>query len=236
MAWELLAQTAPIVNKAHHILEVGCGTGYLTAALRRLNPHANLLALDLDAALLARARRRLPPDPHLAWVVADGELPPSRDVNLIISNSTFQWFTHPETTISLYFQSLKKCGCLAFSTLGPGTFGELAAALRQAGNLLNINRIPSIPASAFLTATDWARILQQAGFPAIHLQRLPLSLAFPTVPDFLQSLQATGATNPQPRPFSAKLYKTMVAAYQDLFRQNGAITVTYEVILAVAGK
>ena len=96
MALELLAQTEAAVRQAACILEVGCGTGYLTSELRRINPEAHLVGMDLDAALLARARRRLGPDSRVVWVVADGEAVPGKALDLIIFNSTFQWFIHPK--------------------------------------------------------------------------------------------------------------------------------------------
>jgi len=234
MARQLLVQAEAAVVQAAHILEVGCGTGCLTAELRHLNPRAHLVAIDLDAALLEWARRRLGPDPQIAWMVADGEAIPGKNFDLIIANSTFQWFTQPETTMNSYFRNLKPGGWLAFSTLGPGTFSELAISMRQAGSLLNLNRIPEIPATQFLRADDWTKLLAQAGFQSIQIIHKPLSIKFPTVIDFLRALKATGATNPQPRPFSPRLLTALIVTYKALFGKNGSIPVTYEVIWALA--
>ncbi len=235
MAQQLLAQAEAAVAQSSRILEVGCGTGYLTSELRRLNPGAHLVAIDLDAALLDRARRRVGPDLRVAWVVGDGEAPPGKAFDLIISNSTFQWFTQPEATMATYFKILVPGGWLAFSTLGPGTFSELATSIRKAGNLLNLNRIPEIPAAGFLKAQDWTMLLGQAGFQSIQIAHKPLSIKFPTVLDFLKALKDTGATNPQPRPFPPRLLTALVAIYTELYGHNGYVPVTYEVIWAIAG-
>jgi len=56
------------------------------------------------------------------------------------------------------------------------------------------------------------------------------------VPVFLKSLQATGATNPQPRPFSPRLLRAMIQAYQEGYGEGGVIPVSYELIWAVARK
>jgi len=236
MAQQLLAQAGEAIVQAARIMEVGCGTGYLTTQLRRVNPRARLVAVDLDQALLEWARSRTGPDPQVVYVVADGEAISGKKFDLIISNSTFQWFTHPETTISDYFRSLNPGGCLAFSTLGPRTFSELATAMRQAGKILNLNKIPEIPAAGFLRAEDWTILLAQAGFQFIQIIHKSLSISFPAVIDFLKALQATGATNPQPRPFSPRLLTALMTAYKDLFGENGSIPVTYEVIWIVAGR
>lgn len=43
----------------HHILEVGCGTGYNLVTLARTFPAAHVVGLDLSAEMLAVARRKL---------------------------------------------------------------------------------------------------------------------------------------------------------------------------------
>ena len=61
MAHGLVAAVGERLARARRILEIGCGTGYLTSLLRQANGEARLVALDLDAALVAAARRRLGP-------------------------------------------------------------------------------------------------------------------------------------------------------------------------------
>ncbi len=132
MAHGLVAAAGDSLARAGRILEIGCGTGYLTNLLRQANGAARLVALDLDAALVAAARRRLGPEAGVAWLVADGETPLRGSFDLIIANATFQWFTRPADTLAAYHHSLAPGGVLAFSTLGPQTFQELAESLDQA--------------------------------------------------------------------------------------------------------
>ena len=61
MAHGLVAVVGEALARAGRILEIGCGTGYLTGLLRQANREARLVALDLDAALVDAARRRLGP-------------------------------------------------------------------------------------------------------------------------------------------------------------------------------
>ena len=131
MAQRLAAAAGDSLAQARRILEIGCGTGYLTQLLRQANGEARLVALDLDAALVASARRRLEAGAgaRVLFMVADGEAPIRGEYDLIIANATFQWFTHPEETLAALYRSLASGGVLAFSTLGPRTFQELAAAL-----------------------------------------------------------------------------------------------------------
>jgi malonyl-CoA O-methyltransferase len=236
MAQELLAQAAAFVGRAGRILEIGCGTGYLSGQLRQANAGAWVVALDLDSALVEAARRRLGADPGVAWLVADGEALGRGGFDMIISNAAFQWLTRPAETLVAYFQILNPGGILAFSTLGPRTFLELRFSLREAADALNLTLTPEIAAQSFLDEDAWAGLLAQSGFPQVRLKQELVTVAFPTVRHFLKALQATGATNPQPRPFSPRLLNALVDTYGVRFAQNGSIPVTYEVIWAVARK
>ncbi len=237
MARELLALVGPVVAEAGAVMEVGCGTGFLTAELRRANPGARLVALDLDAALVARARKRLGPDgDQVNWLVTDGEGLNRGRFDLIISNAAFQWFTDPEGTLKAYWRSLAPGGRLAFSTLGPRTFHELAASVRRASQALRLPEVPEIPAVRFLGPADWQKSLHRAGFSRVKMAEKTMLVDFPSVVEFLKALQATGATNPRPRAFTPRFFKSLDTAYQAAFRQNGTIPVTYEVIWALAEK
>ena len=236
MAHGLVAAVGESLARAGRILEIGCGTGYLTSLLRQANGEARLVALDLDAALVDTARRRLGPAAGVAWLVADGETPLRGEYDLIIANATFQWFTRPEETLAAFYRNLAPGGVLAFSTLGPQTFQELAEALNRAAQSLNLPTLPPIPAQRFGDRETWSDRLYGAGFPQVRLAREMATATFPAVKEFLRALQATGATNPRPGLFSPRLLQTLIAAYQTNYGRDGAIPVSYEMIWAVAEK
>ncbi len=236
MADELLRRCGAVASQARSILEIGCGTGYLTKELRRLNQRAQLVAVDLDVALIQEARRKLDGDRRTAWLVADGETLALGSFDLIISNSTFQWFSSPGETLKGYRECLTPGGCLTFAAMGPGTFKELAASLQDAARKFNLARRPEIAAERFLGEADWRRLVMEAGFEEVQVHKEQLSVDFPSVRAFLDSLHATGATNPEPRPFSPRLLKVMMDIYKAGFGQNGTVPVTYEVIWALGRK
>jgi len=234
MAHGLVAAAGKWLVRARRILEIGCGTGYLTGLLRQANGRARLVALDLDAALVTAARRRLGAEAGVSFLVADGEMPIRGEYDLIIANATFQWFTRPGETLAAYYRSLVPGGVLAFSTLGPDTFQELAAALSQAARNLGLPAAPPIPAQGFGDRQTWAHLLARAGFGQVQLARELVTTTFPSVPAFLKALQATGATNPRPGPLSPRLLTALITAYQTIYERDGAIPVSYEMIWAVA--
>lgn len=241
MAEQLIRQLQARDRPWKRILEIGCGTGYLTERLRKTFPRAHLTALDLAPAVIQEARRRLGKDPRLAWVVADGEQPLGGSFDLITSNSVFQWFSQPAQTCRQYWERLNPGGWLIFSTLGPATFQELTFSLEEAvrqttthGDRPTLN--PPIPAVGFADAASWQRFLLQAGFGGVMVQRQPRVETYPTVREFLKAIQGLGATRTPPAYIPPRLFKEMIALYETSYRVNGAVPVTYEIIWARANK
>lgn len=236
MGQELLRECREAVLRAGRLLEVGCGTGIFTAALRELNPQATLVAVDLDPGLLLRARARVGNGPGVLWVAADGEAWGGGPYDLIISNSVFQWFSRPAETLAAYFQLLNPGGTLAFAALGPATFRELAGALGIASKELGYSSPYPIAAAGFTSRETWEKYLREAGFQEVRLRGCLRQEIFPSVADFLRVLKLTGATNPEPRPFPPRLFRRLLTAYREAYGINGFIPVTYEAIWAVAQK
>ncbi len=236
-AHELMTRVRADVARASSILEIGCGTGYLTQQLRSANPTAYLIALDMDFSLVTWARQRLgQEDSKVAWLVMDGETIAKGSFDMIISNATFHWFTTPGSTLATYFHCLKSGGLLVFSSMGPKTFKELAASLLHAAQTLSMAPAPEIQAQGFLDREAWAGLLIQAGFQQVQMSHELVTVNFPSAWKFLKDLQAIGATNPQPKLFSPRLLKALIASYEDVFFRNGQLPATYEIIWAVAQK
>ncbi|AIK96826.1 methyltransferase domain-containing protein [Candidatus Odyssella acanthamoebae] len=97
------------------ILEIGCGTGFLS---NYLSDYACPLILsDLAADMVAKLNMSagLP-------VVFDGEhFPFKASFDWIVSSLAFQWFQHPEKTLPMLKE---QCKTLAFTTLGNNNFHE----------------------------------------------------------------------------------------------------------------
>jgi malonyl-CoA O-methyltransferase len=236
MARDLLERVQDVAAAARRILEVGCGTGYFTELLHRAYPDAELVALDLDESLIAQARTRLGPESGVHWLVADGEALDRGKFDLLVSNATFQWFTRAGETLQAYGRILSPGGCLAFATLGPGTFRELAVSLSLAATAQGWVRKPEIPAQRFLALADWKKLLGLAGFTLIDSGQQSMEAHFPSAPEFFQALKAMGATNPRPLAFSPRLLQALIRAYDSRFRQNGSVPATYEILWALARK
>ena len=183
MAQGLLALMEDRLPRAGRLLEIGCGTGYFTQLLKQSCTGAALVALDLDATLVAAARQRLGPATGIAWLVADGETLSRGRFDAIVANASFQWLTRPADSLAAYQRLLNPVGTLAFSTLGPGTFRELADSLEQAAAALNLAERPAIAAQGFLEESAWSELLAHAGFGQVKLAREWVTTTYPSVPE-----------------------------------------------------
>lgn len=117
------------------VLEIGCGTGLLTAAaLARLPLVSHWLATDIAPGMVAACRGRLSADPRLSVAAMDGEGPATRGpFDLICSTLALQWFPDAARALSLWRGLLRPGGLLCVATLGVDTFAEWRAALAAVG-------------------------------------------------------------------------------------------------------
>lgn len=119
------------------ICEIGCGTGFLGAALTHTIPRGEFLLTDLAPTMIERARSRLGANPRFRFAVVDGEHPAALEddgpFDLICSSLAVQWFFDLKAGLERLFAQLRPGGSLLVSTLTQGTFAEWEQAHAAAG-------------------------------------------------------------------------------------------------------
>lgn len=120
---------APLPEKPR-VLEIGCGTGFLTASLLPCLPGAHWLATDIAPEMVWACERRFAGRPHFEARVMDGEAPdlPPGSFDLVCSSMAAQWFTDLPAALAELWALVRPGGFLAVSTLGVETFAEWRAA------------------------------------------------------------------------------------------------------------
>ncbi len=95
-----------------HVVDLGCGTGELTAALHKRLRAAHTLGIDRSAAMLAKASPRGTTD--LAFEQRDiGNQLPRAAYELVISNAALHWVPDHEKLLERLTSSLRPEGQLA---------------------------------------------------------------------------------------------------------------------------
>jgi trans-aconitate 2-methyltransferase len=114
------------------VLDAGCGTGRVTAALVERLPRGEVIAVDGSPAMVEEARRRLGDSAHV--FVADlMELELDRPVDAILSTATFHWIEDHERLFARLLEALTPGGRLAAQCGGAGNVAELDRAAKLVG-------------------------------------------------------------------------------------------------------
>lgn len=101
------------------VVDLGCGSGELTASLARRWPDADLLGLDSSPEMIERAQSHA--GPRLRFAVGDlASWAPSRPVDVVVSNAALQWVPQHRALLPRLVDAVAPDGWLAFQV--PGNF------------------------------------------------------------------------------------------------------------------
>lgn len=91
---ELLARVPDPDHEVVRVVDLGCGTGHLTARLAERWPAAEVIGIDQSPEMLARAQAE---HPDITWIHADiATWEPTNQVDVIFSNAALHWLDdHP---------------------------------------------------------------------------------------------------------------------------------------------
>jgi trans-aconitate 2-methyltransferase len=114
------------------VLDAGCGTGRVTAALVERLPAGEVVAVDGSPAMVEQARARLGDgvDVRVADLL---ELELDRPVDAILSTATLHWIADHDRLFARLRQALKPGGRLVAQCGGAGNVAALATAAREVG-------------------------------------------------------------------------------------------------------
>ncbi len=185
------------------VLEIGCGTGFLTSILTREFPFSNWLITDVSSKMLDQCRERLTQtgsanqseSGQRRFQVVDGQVADCDGMfDLICSNLTFQWFESLESSVSRLVDKLKVGGCLFFNILGSNSFREWK---------VEHNVDPNCPIPpVFPTVKETETQLEQAfeflkrSVFELKTANIELTQSHPGFRDFFRSLKMIGANTP----------------------------------------
>jgi len=222
------------------MLDIGCGTGYITRLLHKHFPKAGLTAIDIAPGMLLSARaaqpRRMPWVGRTSYACCDAVRLPFSDgsFDLVASNLAMQWVREPEKMLSEMRRVLAPGGLMLLSTFGRRTLGELRQSLagfshEYAGLVLPFPDVTSLgdalmkmPIEVPVTDTDL------------------FTLTYPDPMALIRELKGLGASSSaiKNRPtglYGRRLLRHIEADYAANHRdEDGRIRATFEVLYAQA--
>ena len=223
----LLSRLELMKIKPKCILDLGAGTGTLTAELVRKYRRAHVLGLDLAESMLSIARDKKPWLGSAHFVCGDAECLPlaSNSVDMIISNLTVQWCEDLDQVFTEFRRILRPGGVLLFSTLGPETLHELRASWREVDAYSHVND--------FVDMRDVGDALFRAGLVDPVVDRDWLTLTYQKLNGLVRDLKSLGAHNltlGRSRGLMGKgRWQALEQAYEN-YRKDDVLPASYEVV------
>jgi len=108
---ELIKQLS--LAKNMKVLDLGCGTGYLSALLADcVGPEGEVVAVDPDEARLALARKQYS-RPNLVFIHANDATFPEGQYDLVFTNFVLHWVGNKAALLNKVYQNLKPGGQFA---------------------------------------------------------------------------------------------------------------------------
>ena len=215
--------------KADAVLDVGCGTGYLTAKAKFFFPGARIVGLDFAQGMLDVAREK---HEGIEWVLADANHLPFGEAafDIVISNLAYQWSANLAQSFAQASRVLGKDGVLACTLFGFHTCDELFQSLNLASNgQFKSARLPS--------AQGVEAVLGRAGFTHTKVDYERIKLEFKDLRELMDWLKSIGANNLTREGYIGKeLMAKAAAIYREQFPYHTGICATFEVIWVYANK
>ncbi len=226
-----LLQQLSIENTCQQVVDIGCGTGFLTQQLLERDYFKQILAVDISLAMVEYTRIKLAGNAKVKYICADAETLPfiNHSADMIISNLALQWCQNLTAVFKSFNQALKQQGQLHFATFGPKTLQELKQAWATVDEYTHVNE--------FYSADEVDDFLEQAGFKDIKVVTQCYQSSYPTVIALMRELKGIGAHNVLSRRNRKTTTKTqmqaMISAYEKNRQQKG-ILATYEILFVSA--
>jgi trans-aconitate 2-methyltransferase len=111
------------------VLDAGCGSGRVTAAVRERLPRGSVLAVDASPSMVEQARAALGED-RVEYEVADlAELTVDEPVDAVISTACFHWIPDHDRLFARLHAALRPGGRIEAQCGGEGNIGSVRRAL-----------------------------------------------------------------------------------------------------------
>lgn len=210
------------------VLDIGCGTGFITENLLKRYKKARVIGVDIALNMVQKARKRGGWFRKPLGVCADAACLPfqSQCADMLISSLMLQWCNDLPAVFREFVQVLKPNGLLMFATFGPDTLRELRASWGKVDGFTHTSR--------FVDMHDVGDALLQAGFrdPVVDMEMI--TLTYSDVRDLLRDLKGIGANNATHGRNHGLTGKArllaFLQAYEQFRQKDGNYPATYEVV------
>ena len=141
------------------ILDLGCGTGHLTAEIAAVG--ALTVGIDQSADMIAQARRQFP---DLRFEVCDArEIPFTGEFDAVFSNAALHWIPEAEKVIRGVARALKPSGRFVAEMGGKGNIRRLVEAIAGACRVVGLDSGAATEAWYYPSIGEYSGLLEKHG-------------------------------------------------------------------------
>jgi SAM-dependent methyltransferase len=230
---------ATAIKPGEAVLDVGCGCGGTTFEIaREVGPEGRVTGLDISAPMLARARERASAQAltHVEFLQGDAQVfdLPTATYDAAVSRFGIMFFDDPVAAFSNIRRALKPGGRLAFACWRPPQENPwVMLPMMEASKHVAMPPAPE-PGEpgpfAFGDRLRVKRILSDAGFDAIAVEKLDVTMALGPSADLDESVDFMFEIGPMSRlvaeidePTHAKL-RTAIRGVLEQFHGEQGVT------------
>ena len=163
--WKMAAGLLDLLNArpGERILDVGCGTGHLTAQIAATG--AILTGIDQSAEMIRQAREKYP---RLTFQVMDArEITFAGCFDAVFSNATLHWIREPERVVAGIARCLRPEGRFVAEFGGQGNTAQFLAAASRAWTRSGFAGAMPQP-WYYPSLAEYAGMLERDGFEVTH--------------------------------------------------------------------
>ncbi|MDD2863279.1 MAG: malonyl-ACP O-methyltransferase BioC [Methylococcales bacterium] len=217
-------------NLTGTVVDLGCGTGFLTQTLLPYCENADLMAVDLALPMLQLTREKIGSSIHYLCSDAESLALATNSVETLFSNVALQWCFPIDNALRELQRVLKPDGTLIFSTFSSQTLCELKTAWASVDNFAHVNE--------FYTQELLQLALEKAGFSHMEIITKRYVSRYDSVLDLMRELKHIGAHNVSTKRKRSVTTKTTLAQMMANYPQEktGEISATFEVIFVRASQ
>ncbi len=223
-----------LIESPRTVVDLGCGTGWLTANLASMFPEAKVMGIDIADQMINYARKYFGAERNLSFLCADADRLPIVDkyIDLIFSNLMLQWSPDIEITLAEWARVLKPGGCLFLSMVGAGSLKELQSSWSKVDNYQHV--------SNFVSQEQLLLAIKGAGFKNVQFKKHSFCRTFNSIYELMLEFKMLGTHNLCVGRHQGLLGKNkfrQLQKFYDAYRDhNHKLPATFEVYYVEADK
>ena len=208
------------VEKGATVLDLGCGTGYLTKLLsERVGPKGKVMAVDPDGERLKIAREKHSAD-NIEYIQAEDKTFPPGQYDLVFSNIVIHWINDKEALFKQVYQSLHPGGHFAITTAN-GIYPIPEIGKKVFNKLVGLNFIDRMlkEKMIFWNESQYNSLAIKVGFRQMSMTLLPDYPKWNNLDDYINSMCGWFQGEFDPAEFNQE-------AFQEIKQEYGSGPVT----------